>query len=113
MSDFETPREKKVCDNLVCKAEKIKRRPYRRWSSEFGMIASLGGVIIIPILLGIWSGGWLDEHLPQRFSWRLSLLMVGFVWGIFNAYWWLKIEETKIKKLENDGINKQGEENER
>lgn len=113
MSDFEIPNEKKLSNHLIQKAEKIKHRPYRRWSSQFGMIASLGGVIIVPILLGIWSGGWLDDNLPQRFSWRLSLLFVGFVWGIFNAYWWLKIEEEKIKKLENDGINKQGEKNER
>ena len=113
MSDFETPSGKKICDNLVCKAEQIKRRPYRRWSSEFGMIASLGGVIIIPILLGILGGGYLDEKLPQHFSWRLSLLFVGFAWGMFNAYCWLKIEDEKIKKLENDGMNKQGEKNER
>ena len=109
MSDFETPHDKKIRDNLICKAEQIKRRPYRKWNTQFGMIASLGGVIIIPILLGIWSGGWLDEHLPQRFSWRLSLLFVGFVWGAFNAYWWLKIEEAKIKKLEDYDIKQQGE----
>ena len=114
MSDFKkTPRGKKVCDNLVYKAEQIKHRPYRNWSSEFGMIASLGGVIIIPILLGIWCGGYLDEILPQRFSWRLSLLFVGAVWGAFNAYWWFRIEEDKIKQLEDDGIKKQGDENER
>jgi predicted F0F1-ATPase subunit len=109
MSDIETPSGKKLSNHLIHKAEKIKRRPYRRWSSEFGMIASLGGVIIVPILLGIWCGGWLDEQLPQRFSWRLSLLFVGFVWGMFNAYWWLKIEEAKIKKLESDGTDKKGE----
>ncbi|MBR1600645.1 MAG: AtpZ/AtpI family protein [Alphaproteobacteria bacterium] len=112
MPDFELPHEKKICDNLVYKAEQIKHRPYRRWNSEFGMIASLGGVIIIPILLGIWIGGYLDENLPQRFSWRLSLLFVGAVWGAFNAYWWLKIEEDKIRQLDKDCVKKQGEENE-
>lgn len=104
MPDFEKFSQKEVCDNLIYKAEKIKQRPYRRWSSDFGMIASLGGVIIIPILLGIWGGGLLDECLPQRFSWRLSLLFVGCVWGAFNAYWWFKIEEAKIKRLEDVSI---------
>lgn len=113
MSDFENPNDKKVCNRLVNKAEQIKHRPYRCWNAEFGMIATLGGVIIIPIVLGIWCGGWLDVYLPQRFSWRLSLLFLGFVWGLFNAYWWLKIEESKIKKLENDVMQKQGDKNER
>jgi len=109
MSDNKTANKENVCDSLICKAEKIKKRPYIKWNTEFGMIASLGGVIIIPVLLGIWFGGWLDEHFAQHFSWRLSLLFVGFVWGGFNAYWWFQIEEAKIKRLEQDDITKQGD----
>lgn len=78
----------------------MKRRYQRRWSSNFGMIASLGGVIIVPIILGIIGGGYLDEKFPQRFSWRLSLLFLGFVWGVVNAYFWIKIEDQKIAKME-------------
>lgn len=109
MVDFETPEDKQLCDDLVYKAELMKQRPFRRWNADFGMIATLGGVIIVPILLGILLGGWLDEILPQRFSWRLSLLFVGFTWGMFNAYWWVKIEEAKIANLENENIKKHGE----
>lgn len=111
MVEFEEVQDSQVRDELIRKAELIKRRPYRRWHTHFGMIASLGGVIIVPILLGLWLGGYLDETLPQRFSWRLSLLFVGFVWGAFNAYMWVSIENRKIDELEvkSDVIN-QGEE---
>ncbi len=100
MVEFEKTQNIKVRDDLIHKAELLKRRPYRHWSTHFGMIASLGGVIIVPILLGIWCGGYLDDVLPQRFSWRLSLLFIGFVWGAFNAYMWVKIENKKIDESE-------------
>lgn len=104
MSDNESSREKEICENLIYKAEQIKQRPYRRFNYHFGMVAALGGAIIIPILLGIWLGSYLDNTYPQKFSWRLSLLFIGFVWGGFNAYWWLKIENDKIAKLEKNNI---------
>jgi len=110
MVEFEKVQDDKVREELVHKVELLKQRPYRRWSAHFGMIASLGGVIIVPILLGLWCGGYLDEVLPQRFSWRLSLLFVGFVWGAFNAYMWVNIENKKIEQLEaKSDVIKQGE----
>lgn len=108
MVEYEKLSVDKTERELLHKAELLKERPYRRWSSNFGMIASLGGVIIVPILLGIWCGGILDMQYPQRFSWRLSLLFIGFAWGLFNAYMWIKIEDNKIEHL---GTRK-GEKNE-
>ena len=105
MVEFEKAQNTAVRDELVHKAELLKVRPYRRWKTNFGMIAALGGVIIVPILLGIWCGGYLDEVLPQRFSWRLSLLFVGFVWGAFNAYMWIKIENDKIAEMDTKSVN--------
>ena len=109
MVEFEKIQNTKVRDELVYKAELMKMRPYMRWKTNFGMIASLGGVIIIPILLGIWCGGYLDEVLPQRFSWRLSLLFVGFAWGAFNAYMWVKIENKKIAEMDTLSVKKKKE----
>ena len=47
-------------------------------------------------------GGYLDEKVPVHFSWRLSCLFMGAVWGAFNAYFWVKNEENKIRKIENE-----------
>ncbi len=113
MVEFEKPQSDKLRNELVYKAELLKRRGEQQWHSNFGMIASLGGVIIVPILLGIWLGGYLDEVAPQRFSWRLSLLFVGFVWGGFNAYMWLNLQNHKIAEIDKkmDALKK-GEKNE-
>ena len=112
MVEFEKAQNEKIRDELLRKAEQMKLRPQQKWSGSFGMIASLGGVIIVPILLGIWCGEYLDEHLPQRFSWRLSLLFLGFAWGILNAYMWIKAENVKIAKQnkispEKNEVNKE------
>ena len=91
--------EQNIEETLLRKDEQIEQRPYRHWHANFGLIASLGGVIIVPILLGVIGGGWLDENYPQTFSWRLSGLFLGFMWGLMNAYFWLNIENKKIEKM--------------
>ena len=98
--DFDDTAEKEIHNTLLYKAQQLKVRRQQRWSADFGMIASLGGVIIVPILLGVFGGGWLDAHFPVDFSWRLSLLFLGFIWGLINAYYWLKIEDEKIRHNE-------------
>ena len=102
-------REQEINETLLHKAELLKLRSERHWSSNFGMIASLGGVIITPLLLGILGGGWLDEHYPQHFSWRLSGLFIGFLWGFINAYFWITVENKKIERLNKTTRSKKDE----
>ncbi|MDO4161924.1 MAG: AtpZ/AtpI family protein [Pseudomonadota bacterium] len=98
--DFDNVSEKEIRNTLIHKANLHRLRQRQGRGANFGMIASLGGVIIVPILIGIFVGGWLDENWPQNFSWRLNLLFLGFVWGLVNGYFWLKVEEAKIVREE-------------
>ena len=100
MADYDEIAEAKIQKTLERKARLLAIRKKQRWRSDFGMVASLGGVIIVPILLGIWIGGKLEELYPVEFSWRLTMLFLGFWWGGINAYFWIKIENDKIKKNE-------------
>jgi len=100
MTDYDETAEKKIQKILVRKAEQMKLRDRQVWRANFGMIASLGGVFLMPLILGIWIGGLLDEEFPQRFSWRLTLLFFGALWGFANAYFWIKIENEKISRQE-------------
>lgn len=108
MTEFKN-HEQDINEMLLHKAELLKLRSERHWSSNFGMIASLGGVIITPLLLGILGGGWLDEHYPEHFSWRLSGLFLGFLWGGINAYFWITIENKKIERLSKTTRSKKDE----
>ncbi|MBR2136776.1 MAG: hypothetical protein IJ852_02300 [Alphaproteobacteria bacterium] len=102
MADYDHSVQSQIRDKLVRKAQTMENRPRQRWRTNFGMIASLSGVIITPIVLGIFGGGYLDEVWPQHFSWRLTGLFLGFIWGIGNAYFWIKIENEKIEKIGSD-----------
>ncbi|MBP5353324.1 MAG: AtpZ/AtpI family protein [Alphaproteobacteria bacterium] len=99
MVKYEPVQNEAVKEQLVHKAEMMRKRQSHLLNVNFGMIAALGGVIIMPLVLSIWLGRYLDETYPQRFSWLLSMLFLGFAWGIFNAYLWLKYENEKIERL--------------
>ena len=99
MGKYEPLQDKAISEKLVQKAEILKQRPQKLSNAHFGMIAALGGVIIMPLGLAVWLGNYLDAVYPQRFSWTLSLLLAGFCWSMFNAYLWLKMENERIQKL--------------
>lgn len=101
MADYKESHDEQVTQMLAHKVELLQKRPYRHWNSNFGMIASLGGVIIVPLLICLWGGTYLDEAYPQHFSWRLSGIFLGFLWGLCNAYFWIKIEDRKIAQLDD------------
>lgn len=102
MTEFDENNEKAVRESLARKAAMLKMRKNQHWSSHFGLIAALGGVIILPIVIGIFTGTYLDNHFPITFSWKLSLIFCGFVWGMVNAYFWIKTENAKIESGEKE-----------
>ena len=42
-----------------------------------GMFGLIGWSVAIPTLLGAALGQWVDKHYPGRFSWTLTLLLLG------------------------------------
>ncbi len=102
MTEYNDKSSQEIADNLARKAVRLKMNNEQHISAGFGMIAALGGVIILPIVLGLWAGIFLDNHYPINFSWRVSLTFCGFVWGMINAYFWVKIENEKIAAAEHE-----------
>lgn len=100
MNDYDNMLEKEIKDKLEKKALMLKVHKKQHWNANFGMIASLGGVIISPIILSIWLGSVLEKKYPMNFSWQLTMIFVGFLWGFVNAYYWIKLENAKIAKNE-------------
>ncbi len=52
----------------------------------FGIV---GWSVVIPTLIGIALGIWLDNRWPGRFSWTLMLLFGGLILGCLNAWYWV------------------------
>ena len=98
---FDKTDDKQIEQLLVRKAKLIARRNDRNLNVNVGMIALLGSIIICPIVAGIFIGEWLDiHHAIEGFSWRLNLLLIGFIFGLYLGYKWIKYEG--IDKIDNE-----------
>jgi len=82
-------------------AKKIKRRIRAKQQSKnlwFGltMFGMVGWSVVIPILISIAIGIWIDKTFPSQYSWTLMCMFIGVVLGCFNGWYWIS-KEAKIK----------------
>lgn len=55
-----------------------------------GLFGIVGWSIAVPTLLGVLLGTFLDKKFTQSFSWTITFLFVGVVFGSLNAWRWIK-----------------------
>ena len=69
----------------------------RRWLFEgqlsmvrfVGQIGILGWMIVVPALLGVFAGRWLDAKFGTGIFWSAPLLMLGVAIGFWSAWRWM------------------------
>lgn len=57
--------------------------------SRLGQIGMLGWMIVIPALLALWAGHWLDRHFHTGVFFSAPLLMLGAAFGLWSAWRWM------------------------
>lgn len=62
------------------------------WSG-LGLFGMVGWSVMLPTLLGIALGIWIDKRFPSPYSWTLMLLFVGIILGCWNAWYWIQREQ--------------------
>jgi ATP synthase protein I len=70
-------------------AVRLRRERRERWQREgersigqnLAMIGALGWTIIIPTLMGVFAGRWLDRLFASGIFWTLGLLVAGLAIG--------------------------------
>jgi ATP synthase protein I len=67
-----------------------------------GMMGLVGWSVVVPTLLGVAFGLWLDKHYPDGHSWTLALLVAGLAIGCANAWHWVAKEEKAIREEQED-----------
>lgn len=72
-------------------ARRISARKERDHSLLFGLsiFGIVGWSVVIPTLIGVALGIWIDGRWPGRFSWTLMLLFGGLILGCLNAWYWV------------------------
>jgi len=75
-------------------AVRTRRERRKLWQQEgerslggnLAMIGALGWTIVLPILIGIFAGRWLDQYLSTGVFWTLGLLVAGLAAGCTLAW---------------------------
>ncbi|MGF7212735.1 ATP synthase protein I [Skermanella aerolata] len=77
---------------------RLRRERHRRWlrdgdpsvARHLAQIGVLGWIIVVPILIGIVTGRWLDQALNSGLFCTAPLLMLGAALGCWSAWKWMK-----------------------
>lgn len=88
-------RRKPLANHIGDKAARRWRARHQPKSSLWfglGMFGLVGWSVMVPTLMGIALGVWLDKLWPGRVSWTLTLLFGGVILGCRNAWYWLERE---------------------
>jgi len=62
-----------------------------------GMMGMIGWSVVVPTLLGVALGIWLDKHHPGPHTWTLALLVAGLAFGCWIAWFWVSKEDQAIR----------------
>jgi ATP synthase protein I len=78
-------------------AVRRQRERQRRWLHEgepslarfIGQIGVLGWIIVVPTLIGLFIGRWLDHKFGSGIFWSAPLLLIGVVVGCWSGWRWM------------------------
>ena len=77
---------------------RLRKERNRRWLREgnpsvarhLAQIGVLGWIIVVPIMMGIFVGRWLDRTFDSGVFYTAPLLMLGAALGCWSAWKWMK-----------------------
>jgi ATP synthase protein I len=84
-------------DKLLRETERREER-HKNWLREGGdasvarrlaQIGVLGWIVVVPMLIGMFLGRWLDNTLHSGLFWTAPLLLLGLGLGCWSAWKWM------------------------
>ena len=84
-------------DPLV-EGARLRGERHQRWLREgdpsvarrLAQIGVLGWIIVVPMLIAVYAGRWLDQTFHSGVFWTAPLLMAGLALGCWSAWKWMK-----------------------
>ena len=97
-------RNQMVADIEAKQARKLRARRTTDQATWFGlgMMGTIGWTVVVPTLLGVAVGIWIDAHWPSSVSWTLVLLIGGLFLGCLNACFWIAREQEAMEREKED-----------
>ena len=87
-----SPSAQRMIRDVGVRQDRMVRARGRRggnWTS-IAILGVIGWSVALPTVGGIALGIWMDNRWPSSFSWTLTLLFAGLIFGCVTA--WLKIK---------------------
>lgn len=66
-----------------------KETPEPSLGARLGQIGALGWTIVVPILIAVFLGHWLDRRFSTGVFFSAPLLMIGAGFGLWQAWRWM------------------------
>ncbi|MFZ2330143.1 MAG: AtpZ/AtpI family protein [Atribacterota bacterium] len=103
--DKKSNRSEIIEEEFLDEIESKEKRKIRAQSKKnraiwmgLGLFGVVGWSVMIPTIIGITIGLWLDRKLTGRISWTLTFLILGIALGCWNAWYWVQKERKLIEK---------------
>jgi ATP synthase protein I len=82
----------------LLKAVRLRGERHQRWlrageasvARRLAQIGVLGWLIVVPMLIGVFAGRWLDQKFNSGLFWTAPLLMLGLGLGCWSAWKWVQ-----------------------
>jgi ATP synthase protein I len=72
---------------------RARREPDRTLFHALASSGMVGWSVVVPTLLGLAAGRWLDRRFAAPWSWTLTLMLSGLALGCWNAWQWIVSRE--------------------
>lgn len=72
-------------------------KPSHVWFG-LGMMGLIGWSVVIPTLLGVAFGIWIDSRQSGSYSWTLMLMISGLFVGCLHAWYWVDKEDKEMRQ---------------
>ena len=59
-------------------------------AQRLAQIGVLGWMIVVPMLIGVFAGRWLDHRFASGLFWTAPLLILGAALGCWSAWKWMQ-----------------------
>jgi ATP synthase protein I len=73
----------------LLRKRRAEEEPEPSLGNRLGQIGILGWTIVLPTLLGLLIGHWLDRHFATGVFFSAPMLMVGAAVGLWSAWKWM------------------------
>lgn len=87
--DADADRMARAARQTVQRERQAQEEPEPSLGARLGQIGILGWTIVVPTLLGLVLGHWLDRHFNTGVFFSAPLLMAGAAFGLWSAWKWM------------------------